>query len=197
MAELGPDAPTLCAGWDNRAMAAHLVARENQPEALAGIVVPRLHHRTERIEKQTAERYDFDTLLHKLAGGPPLGPVGLPGVADPANVHEFFVHHEDVRRAQPGWERRELPEVLRAALWRRLLLLSPVFFRRVRGVKLRLETPDGAHSRTVGFGGGHATLIGDVPELFLYAFGRREVADVTVAGDPQAREKVETARLGV
>ena len=40
-AEVGPDAPTLCAGWTTRDLAAHLLVRERRPWASAGIVVPR------------------------------------------------------------------------------------------------------------------------------------------------------------
>jgi uncharacterized protein (TIGR03083 family) len=36
MAELGPDAPTCCAGWTTAHLAAHLVVRDRRPDALAG-----------------------------------------------------------------------------------------------------------------------------------------------------------------
>ena len=35
--ELGPDAPTLCAGWTTRELAAHLVSRERRGDAALGI----------------------------------------------------------------------------------------------------------------------------------------------------------------
>ena len=31
MAEVGPDAPTLCGGWTTRDLAAHLLLRERRP----------------------------------------------------------------------------------------------------------------------------------------------------------------------
>jgi hypothetical protein len=37
-----------------------------------------------------------------------------------ANTVEYFVHHEDVRRAVEGWAERELPRGLSDALWKRL-----------------------------------------------------------------------------
>lgn len=36
------------------------------------------------------------------------------------NTVEYFVHHEDVRRAAQGWTERELPAGLSDALWKRL-----------------------------------------------------------------------------
>ena len=60
-------------------------------------------------------------------------PVGSPvdTVYDVTNLHEFFVHHEDVRRAT-GAGPRALPGPLEDALWTRLRVLAPVF-PRVRG----------------------------------------------------------------
>ena len=38
--ELGPDAPTLCPGWDTRDLATHLFVRDREPKAWAGIAIP-------------------------------------------------------------------------------------------------------------------------------------------------------------
>ena len=37
---LGPDAPTLCEGWDARDLAVHLVIRDRRPGALIGNAMP-------------------------------------------------------------------------------------------------------------------------------------------------------------
>ncbi|MFM7872077.1 MAG: maleylpyruvate isomerase N-terminal domain-containing protein, partial [Actinomycetota bacterium] len=37
----GPDAPTLCAGWTTRDLAAHIAVRERRPDAAAGILIER------------------------------------------------------------------------------------------------------------------------------------------------------------
>jgi uncharacterized protein (TIGR03085 family) len=183
LAELGPDAATLCEGWDTSRLAAHLVTRESHIMALSGILVPALHGVTARLEEETRRAQSYQQLVHHIAGGPPLGRtfVGIPGLVGPLNLHEFFVHHEDVRRAQPGWEARTLSEPMQAGLWRRLVALAPVFFRGLRGVKLHLVAPDGRR-RTVGHGDDEVTVTGPVPELFLYLFGRRSVAEVSVTG---------------
>jgi uncharacterized protein (TIGR03085 family) len=196
LGRVGPEADTLCEGWNTRRLAAHLVTRESDPTALAGILVPAWHGRTERLERRTERDVPFEELRRRLAAGPPLGPVGLPGLADPANVHEFFVHHEDVRRAQPDWTRRELPQVLVDALRRRILVAAPVLFARLRGVTLHLDTP-GRRLRTVGHGREQATVTGDVGELVLYAFGRGGAADVRVTGSTIAQERLTQTRLGL
>ncbi len=46
------------------------------------------------------------------------------------NTLEFFIHHEDVRRARAGWQPRELPVGLERALWRRLSALGRLALRR-------------------------------------------------------------------
>ena len=42
LTDLGPEAPTLCAGWRTRDLAAHLVLRERRPDAAPGILLPLL-----------------------------------------------------------------------------------------------------------------------------------------------------------
>ena len=196
LAELGPDASTLCQGWDTRHLAAHLVARETRFSALPGILVPALHARTARVEDETQAAFSYEQLVRQLASGPPLGRtlLGIPGLVDPVNVHEFFVHHEDVRRAQPGWQARELDSSLLDALWRRLVLLAPFFFGRLNGAQLRLATPDG-RGRLIGHGPEEVTVTGPVPELFLYAFGRRTVAEVSITGSVTAQAKLAAVDL--
>ncbi|MGB8649611.1 MAG: TIGR03085 family metal-binding protein [Mycobacteriales bacterium] len=180
MASLGPDAPTLCDGWATWDMAAHLAARERQPLALPGLVLPPLHGLTEWAERQ-ARREPYEDLLARLRTGPPLwSPVLLP----PANVHEWFVHHEDVRRPQ-GLGPRSLDDDVRAALWQRLHVLGPAFTRRGRGLGITLVTPDAQRLR-IRRGRDEVVLRGEVGELFLWLFGRRDAAEVTVEGSPDA-----------
>jgi uncharacterized protein (TIGR03085 family) len=195
---VGPDAATLCEGWTTHDLAAHLVARERRPQALVGIVVPSLHRLAEAAEQAERAR-PYDDLVAQLRGGPPLWSAGgllrgpLSGVTD---VHEFYVHHEDVRRlADPGPRRADA--ALDAALWARLRTAGPVLTRRLpRGVGVTVVTPDGRSAR-VRRGDDAAVLRGTPAELFLYLFGRRAVADVEVEGSPAAREAVRTAPLGV
>ena len=94
---LGPDAPTLCAGWTTRDLAAHLVVRATRPDAAVGIVVPRLDGHSHRVRDRVAAQ-DWSALVARVGRRP-----GWAVVGDEAlNLVEYFVHGEDIRRAQPG-----------------------------------------------------------------------------------------------
>src|SRR4051794_40043338 len=99
MDSLGPDAATPCGGGTTRHLAAHLVLREGRPDAVPGIVLPMLAGHTARVQ-QSIMRWPWPQLVAEIRSGPPWwSPLRLPGVDDRANTMEFFVHHEDVRRA--------------------------------------------------------------------------------------------------
>ncbi len=59
----------------------------------------------------------MDELVENVRRGPP---VLLRPFDGPMNTVEFFIHVEDVRRAQPHWEPRPLSEELADALWARV-----------------------------------------------------------------------------
>ena len=104
---VGPDAPTLCEGWMTRDLVAHLVVRERRPDALPGLVFGPLASYTARVQNRLSTSTKWEDLVELFASGPPV--FSLFKVLDPlASIHEMFVHHEDVRRAQTGWEPREL-----------------------------------------------------------------------------------------
>ena len=69
-------------------------------------MVPPLSGLTDR-EMARVARQDFAVLVERLRG-PGLTPLALPPVDKLFNTVEYFVHHEDLRRAQAGWEPREL-----------------------------------------------------------------------------------------
>lgn len=189
MATLGPDAPTLCEGWSTHDMAAHLSARERRPLALPGLVLAPLHGLTEHYERE-ARRTPYEDLLKRLRKGPPFwSPVVLP----PANVHELFVHHEDVRRPA-GLGPRDLDRETQDALWQRLLLVGPPFTRRGKGLGITVVTP-GARSQRLRRGADEVVLRGEIGELFLWLFGRRSAAEVTVEGSADAVQRANTMDL--
>ena len=181
MASSGPAAPTLLGDWTTHDLAAHLVVRERQPLSVPGYVVEALHAPSAWLEARSRRRA-YEDLLAALRTGPPVwSPLGSPvdAVYDATNLHEFFVHHEDVRRAT-GAGPRALPGPLEDALWTRLRVLAPVFLRRVRGGSVTLETP-GAQTLTTGRGPGAVVVRGRAGELFLWAWGRP--AEVAAEGD--------------
>ena len=179
---LGPDAPTCCEGWTTGHLAAHLVVRDSRPDAGPGYALEtlpigrRLHAHSTRLEEQMRTGTPYAEVLDRVrAGAPRWSPMGWPVVGDLVNAGEFAIHHEDVRRAQPGWEPRELPRADRDQLWR----TATLFARRVRGgVTLRRTDVPGAEKR-VGKGG--PTLSADPMELLLWTSGRRGVARVAIS----------------
>jgi len=179
--EVGPDAPTLCAGWDTRDLVAHLVVREGHPAA-AGIVLRPLAGWTARQQQRTASA-PYAALVERFRHGPPLiSPMRLPGADAAANSFEHFVHHEDVRRAGPSWTIRELAETDQRNLWQHLTRRVRMYVRR-SPVPVRLVAPDfGAISVGNTDDPAAITLTGPPAELVLYLHGRRDQADVDIEG---------------
>ena len=85
-------------------------------------------------------RTDFGVLVERFRS-PWVVPFGVPGVEQLWNTLEFFVHHEDIRRAQPGWTRRSLPESDEQTLWS-YLKVTGRGLARPAGVPLRMEWED-------------------------------------------------------
>lgn len=193
--EAGPDAPTLCAGWTARDLAAHLVARERRADSGPGLLLRPFSGWTEKVRREYARR-DFTELVRLVETGPPLlSPFALPGADAAANLTEHLVHCEDVRRARPGWAPRELPAGEQDALWALLRTRGRMFFRRSR-VGVVLATPDGRRA-TVLDRSPAVTLTGEPAELVLYAFGRTDHARVSLDGDPEAIRSFSGTPLGL
>jgi uncharacterized protein (TIGR03085 family) len=196
-AELGPDAPTLCEGWATADLAAHLLVRETRPDAAIGLVVKPLHGRTEKVEGEVRATRPYAEVVERLRAGPPtLSPGRIPG-GWRADLHEWLVHHEDVRRAN-GLGPKEDGEAQRRrddAVWSILPLWGPVLGRRLAATTT-LVTEDGRRRR-IHRGQGTLELHGRPSELLLALFGRRQVADVTAIGDPEAVGGWEQVALGL
>lgn len=181
--EVGPDAPTLCEGWQTRDLAAHLALRDRRPDASAGIMIPALAARTERVQAEFAAK-PWDELVELVRTGPPRwSPLGIGPVNELVNGAEYFIHHEDVRRAAEGWEPRTADATRDDGLWRTLKFMSKRSYRRsVVGVLLR--RPDG-EVISAKQGPRTVTISGEPGELLLNAFGRAE-ARVEFSGDEAA-----------
>ena len=131
--QLGPDRPTLCGDWTTRDLLAHLLVRERRPDASLGIVVPMFSGRTEAAMKHVAEQ-SFTENVNTFRTGPPIWtPWAIPVLGDRANLFEFYVHHEDIRRAQPEWEPRPTEQRREDALWGALTMMGRLLFRRCPG----------------------------------------------------------------
>lgn len=192
--ELGPDAPTLCEGWATLDLAAHLVVRENDPRAGLAILGGSRFAGLESRLMDRAKARGLDALVERLRGGPPLVPWRVPGLRRPLNLNEWFVHHEDVRRANGRGPRDDAE--LDAELWAMLRPFSRFMLARVRGAAVTLAAP--GHGQIGPRGRGPAAqLTGGPQELVLYLFGRRDAAQVELTGDPEAVRTVSTANLGI
>ncbi|NLU77533.1 TIGR03085 family protein [Micromonospora sp. HNM0581] len=194
MSTLGPDAPTLNEGWTIRDLAAHLVVRERRPDAAAGIVVPPLHGYGERVRRQAAA-LDWTELLGQVRRPPLWSPMSNPLADELTNTLEFFIHHEDVRRARTDWQPRELPVGLEQALWRRVSMLGRLALRRFPA-QLLVQAP-GHGEVTTGRGGEPLRLVGTPGELALFLSGRQRAARVQLDGGPALVDRLRTAGLGL
>lgn len=196
--QVGQDQPTLCGDWTVKDLVVHLLLRERSPGAI-GIALRPLAGLTAR-ESRRIGAADFTVLVERLRTGPPRwSPYAVPRLDAVLNTLEFFVHHEDIRRAQPGWEPRELGDDAQKLLWsmvrnagRPLVRNAPV------GVWLRNATTGSeavlkdAPSST----GGPVVVTGLPSEVTMFAYGRQQHARVELAGPADAIATLTGSSLG-
>jgi uncharacterized protein (TIGR03085 family) len=190
--ETGEDAPTLCEGWDVKDLVIHLLVRERDLLAAPGIMIPQLGKLTERASRKL-EKQDFTALVERIRNGPPLwSPMALPPVDRTLNSLEYFVHHEDIRRAQPGWAPRELTDreqrtVFKAASFAGKGLVKPA------GVPVEIRWADAEKPRSTVLAGGEDPVVisGDPSELAMYLFGRKQHRALTFDGPADKVTKLE------
>jgi uncharacterized protein (TIGR03085 family) len=186
-----PDAPTLCAGWAARDLAAHLVTRERRPDAGPGILLTPFAGWTDRVRDRYRDRYPYPELIEMIRKPGALSLLRIPQLDELVTPVEFFVHREDIRRAREEWLPRELDAGFARMLWRRVPTLSKPRLRRVPG-NVTVEAP-GFGSFRAGVGPA-VTLTGDPGELLLYFFGRRQAARIEVTGADELVERLRGQR---
>lgn len=196
----GPKAPTLCDGWATLDLAAHLVLRERRPDAGAGMLGGPLAGYTAHVQQRLAARVPFPRLVEMVRNGPPRFSVfGLPGVDERANLVEYFVHHEDVRRGEPGWQPREVSPALSEVLWRRLGMTKLILRRAPVGIELARDDVNGdddgtrTHRMSVKTGTPVVTVVGHPGELVMWALGRTTAAKVRLDGAEKAIQALNQA----
>jgi uncharacterized protein (TIGR03085 family) len=194
LATLGPDQPTLCTGWTTRDLAAHLVVRERRPLAALGIVLPPLAGYTERVRRAVAAR-PFPELVEALRRPPAWSPLRFPPLDHAVNSLELFIHHEDIRRAQPGWAPRPLPGPLGRALWSRVRAYTRLRLRRFPATVV-VEAPGHGLVRA-GRPGDQVRVVGDPGELVMFLTGRQRAARVELTGPSTSTSRLSSAPLGL
>ena len=181
MLAFGPDAPTLCEGWANADLAAHLVVRENDPRSAPGILIERFAGYTERLQ-DGAKAKGFERNVARLRSGPPMFPWRVPMLRELLNLNEWFVHHEDVRRAN-GMKRRDDRPDLDDALWAITKKMVKLTGSKLGDFGLVLVRADG--TRHVARDRAQlAELRGEPSEIALYLVGRRGAAASTANPPP-------------
>ncbi len=194
--ELGPRAPTLLAPWTTRDLAAHLVLRERDYLAGPGLVLGGEWGRIAERRRRALALRDFTWLTATLRLGPPPGFFRVGWVRRVPNLNEFFVHHEDVRRAN-GRGPRVSGHVMDEALWGNVGRARWFLARRLRGAGLELQWSGTAKAVRARRGEPTARIAGAPGELLLYLFGRQGAAHVEVSGPAAAVEAVRHAQFGM
>ncbi|MGW2049417.1 TIGR03085 family metal-binding protein [Streptomyces sp. NPDC001858] len=192
----GPEAPTLCEGWQTRDLAAHVVVRERRPDAAGGILIKQLASRLDKVMEEFAAK-PYEELLQLIRTGPPrFSPFQLKQLDEVSNTIEFYVHTEDVRRAQPDWTPRELDPVFQDALWSRLERTARLMGRGA-ATGLVLRRADG-RTAVANRGTPVVTATGEPSELLLFLYGRQSVAKVELDGEQDAITKLSAGKqLGI
>jgi uncharacterized protein (TIGR03085 family) len=149
---------------------------------------------TARVQEKLRTRMSYPDLVNAIRTGPPkLSLWGIPGLDERANVVEFFVHHEDVRRGAPGWKPRDIGPGLSNVLWDRLRMAKFVLRKLPVGLEFARDD-DGAGGK--GGGAGFrmtarrgtpvVTVTGPPAELTMWAMGRNSSAQVRLDGTDAA-----------
>ncbi|MDP5225908.1 MULTISPECIES: TIGR03085 family metal-binding protein [Arthrobacter] len=195
----GPDAPTLCEGWDTRHLLAHLHLRETSPRRALGLAVKAFAPATGRAVSELAATLDGDayrSLVEEFRAGPGrLSPWRVPQLAELGNLAEFFVHAEDIRRAGDRWAPRTLDADYAEALWTDLIRRAALLYRGV-DLGIVLVRPNGPR-HVARRAPDSVAILGDPGELMMHAYGRASHALVSFEGRPDAIALLRSAALGV
>lgn len=178
--EAGPDHDTLCAGWHTRHLAAHLYLRAHKPWHLLGLPGT---GGLDELAEECREPGRYQAVIDAFAGPVPwpwklsrLGPMD-----ELANLVEYVVHHEDVRRAGPApAPPRSLPAEQEARVWAMFTRTAPGFYL-AAPVGVMLVAPGGRTCRPRP-GADPVRVVGAPVEQALYALGRRDQARVELRG---------------
>jgi uncharacterized protein (TIGR03085 family) len=191
----GPDAPTLCGDWTVKDLAVHLVIREGDLLAAPGIAIKPLSFLTERASKNLGTK-SLNQLVERVRTPPRLSPFRIPAVDKAANTLEYFVHHEDIRRAATTWQPRDLSDHEQNALWASIGTAGKGLVRPA-GVPVEIVWADKHRTRTLRSGDEPVTVTGLPSEIALFLFGRQQNTGLEFTGPEDRVAKLREAELGM
>lgn len=182
--EAGPDAPTLCEGWDAADLAAHVWQHDNRLWQGIGLGVAPLAGYTKAAMQRVRQR-PLDDVATEIAEGPAsaVSPFRVARLDTAMNSSEMFIHTEDIRRANGQTEPRVLDAADADVLWGQARFIARMTLRKAPvGVALARtgDRPVLVHKPAAGRG--TVTLVGPAGELLLWLSGRREHAHVEMQG---------------
>ena len=194
--EAGEQAPTLCGRWTVKDLVIHLLVRERDPLGAPGILVPRLEGLTDRSARRLAHQ-DFTSLVERVRSGPPKwSPMALPPLDRAANTLEYFVHHEDIRRAGTEWAPRELTEREQKAIWGSIKMAGKGLVRSA-GVPVEIRWTGTERSAVLRKGDQPAVISGTPAEIALFLFGREQHTGLEFTGAKAAVHALHQGDLGL
>jgi uncharacterized protein (TIGR03085 family) len=190
---VGPQAPTLCGGWAAVELATHIVLRDRRPDIIPGLLTKYFRGHLNRVQREVAAQPWSELVAQVNAGPAAWVPASWAPVDALVNTLEFFVHHEDVLRANPEQGSRPVDSALADALWGAVHNLGRMRLRRV-SVGVIARSP-GREDRVLRRGSDSVYVSGEPGELALYFTGRREHAQVDVSGAPAAVARFQETSL--
>jgi uncharacterized protein (TIGR03085 family) len=194
-AVLGPDQPTLCEGWDTKDLLIHLLIRERSPLGAVGNRVPLLKGFTDKAGAEYADR-PWAELIQEYRSGPPAwNPAGWGKLDELSNAGEMFIHHEDARRGQVGWQPREFDAETVAELTKMAGSTLSKLAVRSSPVGVTADMP-GSEPVVLKRGDPMVTLVGQPGELLLWLSGRDDCR-VELVGDDEAVASLRKVKRGV
>jgi uncharacterized protein (TIGR03085 family) len=192
---VGADRPTLSGEWTVKDLVVHLLLREGSPAAV-GIVVAPLSRLADAASARIGRR-SWPELVQRLRSGPPrLSPFAIPKIDELGNSLEFFVHHEDIRRAQQDWSPRDLGAETERTLWSSIGMPGKALTRKAP-VGVRIENTTTGESRVLKKAAETVTVQGPPAEVVLFLFGRSAQARVELLGDPDAVARLQATSLSI
>lgn len=191
----GPNEPTLVEQWQTQHLAASVYLRENPHQVTArasGTSAAAMNTAIDQLAEESSSRKAFYNLVRKIGDGAESAPVGqrpslfkrvrnsmLQRHQEPDSLLlEFFVHTEDIRRAQSRWAPRKLSDTYATALFEQLREQARKYYGSAKTGYVLVRT--NGERITAKRGTTLTYVTGPAGELVLHALGRPDHALVLI-----------------